>query len=154
LSMWHQGLHLNPLNPSFAMVAYCGAIETIATSKALRAQTKVVSPACEQCGNVPRAHDRFWTTIGLVRSPEQVEALKEGANPYSRRSRTAHGSDMFGMETSFGSMHMMIYVPPSNGAPGTVRIDEEDESQVFMWHEVPQIRAVAADLLLYALNAG
>lgn len=46
----------------------------------------------------------------------------------------------------------MIYTPPTEPADDTIRIDDQDPTQVFMWQELPTIRAVAADLLKLVLD--
>lgn len=95
LTVWHQGLLLNASHPSFSLIAFCGAIETIAESEALKSQIDVSPLPCAECGNMPKAQARFWETIGLVRSPDEVQAMKKTGNPYGRRSRSAHGSRLF-----------------------------------------------------------
>jgi hypothetical protein len=152
LTSWHQGILLTPLFPSYAMVAFCGAIEGIANSEALRQRIDFETVACSVCGNVPRAHAKFWATVGLVRDPEQVTELKKTINPYNARSKTAHGAATHGVENAFGSAHMMIYSPPFAGQPGTVAMDDQDATQVFMWRDLPTIRTVAAQLLMLALS--
>lgn len=151
LSAWHQGLLLNPLFPSYAMVAYCGTIETIAESLVLKDLITVESAACDTCGNVPKVTARFWATVALVRSDEEIASLKKTVNPYKARSNTAHGSATYGIETMFGTMHMFIYTPPADGQAATMRMDEADATQVFMWRDVPTVREIAADLLYRTL---
>jgi hypothetical protein len=153
LSTWHQGLLLNAVHPSFAMVAYCGTIETIAESVSLRHRIKATASPCSECGNVPRAQARFWETVALVRTAEEVDSMRRVINPYGRRSKSAHGSELFGVEVAFGSMHLMIYSPPTESNGATMQIDEKDPTQLFMWRDVPIVRAVAADLLTMVLTS-
>ena len=40
-SAWHQGVLMTPLFPSYALVAFCGAIETISQAKGLKEQVKL-----------------------------------------------------------------------------------------------------------------
>jgi hypothetical protein len=133
------------------MVAYCGAIETITESPALKDSIAVESAACDKCGNVPKATARFWATVALVRSDEEIAALKKTVNPYKARSQTAHGSATYGIETMFGTMHMFIYTPAADGKAATMRMDEADATQVFMWRDVPMVREIATDLLYCTL---
>jgi len=151
LTVWHQGLLLEPLFPSFAMVAYCGTIETIAHSDAMKERITFNVESCGECGNVPKAQARFWATVGLVKSSTEIEELKKTVNPYGRRSRTAHGSATHGIESMFGSMHYTVFAPPSPGQPATLKMDQQDETQMFMWRDVPMVRAIGADLLRLAL---
>jgi hypothetical protein len=81
-----------------------------------------------------------------------VADLKQGPNPYSSRSKTAHGTATHGIETIYGYLHLLLYEHPQPGLPFTISMDYDDHTQRFMWREVPAIRAVASDLLLAALS--
>lgn len=152
LTTWHQGILLNSVFPSFALIAFCGAIEAVSESQIFRDRIAINVDPCPECGNVPKAHARFWATVGLVRPEEDIAALRQGRNPYSSRSSTAHGTATHGVETIYGYSHLLVYTPPGADAPARVSMDDNDDTQRFMWTEVPVIRAVAADLLVKALS--
>lgn len=152
LSAWHQGVLMMPLFPSYALIAFCGAIETISQAKALREQVTYTPVECPACGHIDKSHAWFWATVTLVRSQDQVAGLRRGRNPYTSRSKTAHGATTHGIETAFGAMHGLIYEPPGGGHAGYIEMDLEDETQRFMWKELPAIRSVASDLLLKVLD--
>lgn len=152
LSLWHQGVLLTPITPSFAFVAFCASVERIADAKPLRQQIKPIAEACPECGNVPQATARFWATVGLVRDAEQVHTLKSEADPYRKRSGTAHGRALHGIETEYGRMHMLKYEAPEAGRHAAINLDSRDQTQTFMWRELPEMSRVAADLLLAGLG--
>lgn len=152
LSAWHQGVLMTPLFPSYALVAFCGAIETISQAKALKEQVRFAPVECPSCGHIDKNHARFWATVGLVRSQDQVAELRQGRNPYTSRSETAHGATTHGIETAFGAMHALIYQPPDLGRAGQIEMDMADGTQRFMWRELPAVRSIATDLLLRVLK--
>jgi hypothetical protein len=153
LAAWHQGRLLTPQFPSYANVAFCGSIETIAKSKALRGSIEVSVEPCRECGNVPSAGATFWATVGLVRDQNTVQTMKR-TNPYGSRSRTVHQSTTHGIESMYGSMHMLKFVHPDIDQPGSFALNDGDRSQAFMWRELPVTERVAEDLLLMAFHAG
>jgi hypothetical protein len=153
LSLWHQGVLLTPIAPSFAFLAFCASVEGIADAETLRQQITPTAEACPECGNVPKAVARFWATVGLVRDSEQIDALRKEVDPYAKRSGTAHGRALHGIETEYGRMHMLKYAAPEAGSPATIDHDWEDRTQAFMWHQLPEVRLVATDLLRVALKA-
>jgi hypothetical protein len=151
LTSWHQGRLLTTRFPSYALIAHCASIETLARSLRLRDRIKVEAVKCVACDNVPGAQATFWATAALVRGPDEIEELRSKSNPYTSRSKTAHASAIYGIEDSFGYEHMMKYVPSMDGQPGGVVLDENDSTQAFMWRTLPEIQRINADLLRLTL---
>ena len=152
LSLWHQGMLLTAINPSFGFLAFCSTVEGIAESNALREQINPEIITCAECGNKPGATARFWATVGLVRNEEQVADLRKRTDPYGRRSATSHGRGLHGIETGYGRMHMLRYVPPTEGQSGAIEFNPGDQTQTFMWEELPELRMIAADLIRLAIG--
>lgn len=154
LTFWHQGLLLTTDFPSFALVAFSGCIETLATSGAFRSLTEVEDDPCPACGTRSGASRRFWSTIGLVADDQEVQRLRKDWDTYGRRSGVAHGRTTHGVETAFGSVFLLRYRPPTPAEPARFDIDEADPFQVFMLRVLPALGNVAARLLYKALEAG
>lgn len=152
MSVWHQGMVLTAGSPSFAFVAFCAAIEGIAGSKPVRKRLGPLPDPCPQCGTVPKASARFWATVSLVRSAENLAHLKKRVDPYGRRSDTAHGRALHGIETQYGRMHKLVCNPAANGVPASINLNATDVTQTFMWQELPAMRQVARDLLRLVLE--
>lgn len=152
LTLWHQGVLLTPTTPSFAYMAFCAAVEGISESQALRDRVEPVAAPCPECGNVPRATARFWATVRLVRDSARVDKMKAESDPYGRRSKTAHGRALHGIEIEYGRMHMLTYQPATDGKRATLAFDPNDHTQTFMWQQLPEMRQVAVDLLCLALR--
>jgi hypothetical protein len=151
LTSWHQGRLLATLFPSYAHVAYCASIETIARTSRLRQYVNEVHVDNSQTGTHPSASSTFWATVSLVRGSNDVADLKSAYNPYGARSGTAHGSVTHGIEDSFGYEHMMMYVPPQEGEPGGFYPDVKDSTQEFMWQALPEMEKIARELLTRSL---
>jgi hypothetical protein len=152
LSAWHQGILMTPLFPSYALVAFAGSIEQVGTAAAFEGVLGEPPIPCVTCGHKEGATARFKNTIKLVRSAGETKDLLKRWDPYSARSVTAHGSGFHGIETAFGPAHMLTYTPPSEGIAGSVELNENDQTQVFMWQTLPLVRNIARDLLLMALG--
>ncbi len=151
LTSWHQGQLLATLFPSYAHIAYCAAIETMAQAARFRGQINVEAVKCPTCENVPKAATTFWATVSLVRDAAEVEELRSQYDPYGARSGTAHRSVTHGIEDSFGYEHMMKYVAPRDGQPGGIFPDENDSTQAFMWRTLPEFQRITSELISSAL---
>ena len=49
-------------------------------------------------------------------------------------------------------MHGLITMPHTLVAPGQIEMDKGDETQRFMWRELPAVRSIATDFLLRVLE--
>ena len=106
LHAYHQGVAIEETSPSFALIAYVGVVEGM--GKHIEQVTR-----CETCGNVTQSARRFRKSLKEVLSNREV---KELADVYDRRSKTAHEGGMFGNEVLAGAMpHSASFMPMSNG---------------------------------------
>lgn len=127
LSLWHEGLLLQPEHPSFALVAFVASVEQV---------DKVLQPATS--GSAAR----FWKALGQVTPASDLAALRK-PDVYKLRSSTAHGSRVHGLETIFGAV-----VPP----PPLSTISPDPLSH-FVHRTVPQMAKAARALLIRMLAA-
>jgi hypothetical protein len=81
---------LTPLFPSYALIAFAGAIEQVGSAGAFRDLLGDLPSPCPACGNVPGATARFKNTIKLVLSNKETNELLKRWDPYSARSKTAY----------------------------------------------------------------
>lgn len=125
LSLWHEGVLLQPEHPSFALVAFVACVEQIG---------KVLAPA------IGGSRGRFWSALQLGTNAHELTELKK-VDVYKLRSMTAHGSRMHGLETVFGSV-----VPPPALAAGL-----PDSVSNFVHQTVPQMHRAGQALLLRVL---
>ena len=98
LSLWHEGILLQPEHPSMSMVAYVAAIEQVAGNPG---------------DGILSARRKFWEAVRETSTPEDLLALKK-ADVYGKRSATSHGSGLYGIELEFG--HMLLK-PDGPGDP-------------------------------------
>jgi len=91
LSLWHEGVLLQPEHPSFALVAFVASVEQMG---------KLLEP--RKRGYAPR----FWNALRGAVSQSEFAALKM-IDVYKLRSEIAHGSRVHGLETIYGAV-----VPP------------------------------------------
>ncbi len=106
LSLWHEGILLQPAHPSFALVAFVACVEQVAR----------VLPELQSIDK-GRTAALYEAAVNLVATSNEIE-LMEKWRPYKLRSSTAHGSRVHGLETVFGA----VIVPPflADKPPGPV----------------------------------
>ncbi|HUY24291.1 MAG TPA: hypothetical protein VMV09_03165 [Candidatus Saccharimonadales bacterium] len=153
LLSWHEGLLLTPNHPSFAHVAFLGAIEALSYSPSFAsAMPKEIAP-CSKCGATrTRSSQRFWTMVDQVASPNQVADL-HAWEVVRKRGATAHGAGLHGIEESYGSVLLLDFVPPdTDQVTGRFEFNPSDSVSLFMFKVVPAVRDVARRLLLKALD--
>jgi hypothetical protein len=155
LTAWHQGLLLTPTHPSFAHVAFVGAIESLSHSATFEPIVRPdVQDPCPACGAPGDSSSRFWAMARQVATDAEVTELKN-LKVLGQRGSTAHGAGFHGIETTYGSVVLLDWIAPSGaGATPTFRLDPEDGEQVFVLKVVPAVRRVGRLLLLHALGAG
>ena len=128
LSLWHQGILLKAEHPSLALVAFVASVEQVG---------RVLSKL--QGSNVKKPEALFWTTAGLVATPDDLALLRKW-KVYSQRSATAHGRKVHGLEAEFGAI------------PLPLPKDSPDPVSEFVYKTVPQLGRTARDLLLRILT--
>jgi hypothetical protein len=153
LTFWHQGLLLTSAFPSFALVAIAACIEAIAGCEAFRDEIEQTGEPCPTCGNVARSTARFWATMGLVGSPQELKKLRRDWDIYKSRSKVAHGVGTRGVEDALGPFFLFRYQGPSENGGHALFIDEEDLAQRFLLQELPTFTRHASLLLQQALGA-
>lgn len=138
---WHEGKLLTPLHPSFALVAFSGAIETASRL----AQVEGVQ------GDGSAAW--FWAGVASVVGGEETETLRRRKKAWPKRSGTAHGGALHGIERIFGS-EFMLQVNLDLMAQGKLQVkrDPDDELQAFVLDLVPALCRIARTLLLTCLG--
>ena len=154
LTAWHQGLLLTPRHPSLAHVAFVGAIEELSQSATLETVVQGdLTPPCTVCGARPTASARFWSAAKQVASEDELAEFKRlGVLGY--RGATAHGARFGGIETTYGSVMMLDWIPPTiAGGSARFELEEGDLAEVFVLKVVPGVRRLAQRLLLMVLNA-
>lgn len=125
LSLWHEGVLLQPEHPSFALVAFVASVEQMG---------KLLEP-------MKRGHAaRFWNALLRAVSQSEFAALKT-IDVYGLRSEIAHGSRVHGLETIYGAV-----VPP----PGWATVSP-DPISTFVHRTVPRMAKAARALLLEKL---
>ena len=141
LDSWHEGKLLTALHPSFALVAFSGAIETTARL----AQVEGVQ------GNGSAAW--FWAGVASVVGAEETENLRLRKKAWYKRSGTAHGGALHGIERTFGS-EFMLRVDLDLMAQGKsqVMLDPDDPVQAFVLDLVPSFCRTARSLILRCLG--
>ena len=151
---WHQGLLLTPRHPSFAHVAFVGAVEELSHAAPFAAIVDGGLPVpCPTCGARHDASIRFWTMVSQVAADEGVGGLKK-LEVLGKRGATAHGAGVHGIETTYGSVVLLDWIPPSpEGDPPRFELNPDDPAQIFVLKVVPAVRGIARRLLLKALGA-
>ncbi len=154
LTAWHQGLLLTPQHPSFAHVALVGAIEELSHASPFAAIVDNGLPVpCHTCDARHDASQRFWRMVRQVAAGAEVAELKE-LNPLGKRGAAAHGARLPGIETTYGSVVLLDWIPPSpEGDPPRFEFNPDDPAQIFVLKVVPAVRGIARRLLLKALGA-
>lgn len=126
----HQGLRMESMSPSYALLAYVAAIEGIGAKY-------VDLQRCESCGMNKGSTSRFRTALGLVLPPERVRELVKQA--YGYRSKTAHEGRLHAAEDFVRSFSMP-------------RVFGEQESRYFRSQYVWPLREASRALLVRALT--
>jgi hypothetical protein len=133
LHAYHQGLDLMEAFPSYALLAFVGAIEGIgAMSEPLRR-----CECCPNCSIKIGSARRFRRTLQLVLSRKEANELSD---VYEYRSQTAHEGRLHGDELS-------------RGTGGGARVfTPRPASDAFRYQTVWKMRAAAQQLLLHHLS--
>jgi hypothetical protein len=152
LTFWHQGMILSSVTPSFALVAFTGAIEAMADSAAYKERLGFKLERCPECRNILGAGARFRAAVSLVMPAQQAAEFLKQWKPYSSRSTTAHGHALHGVESIYGSVHMLSMSGQVQGQLGNLTLSEGDPTQAFMWYVLPTVRNIAGTLLRRALG--
>ncbi len=154
LLSWHEGLLLAPSHPSFAHVAFVGAIEALSHSASFAPAVPSPDPPCSACGrSMSDSSQRFWAMAGQVATPEQVADLRQW-EVLHKRGATAHGGGLHGIEEIYGAVLLLDFVPPLQGGnSGRFRFNPSDRIATFTVKVVPAVRDVARHLLMIALGA-
>jgi hypothetical protein len=140
LDAWHEGIHLLPLHPSFALVAFAGAIETAARAQGFNGSSAEV----------------FWNGVERVATSDEFDLVREKADAWRRRCATAHGGRMHGIETVLGAplfLRVDLDAVARGGTPDGNE-DATDEIHLFVYELVPAIARLSRTLVLEALNEG
>jgi hypothetical protein len=125
LSLWHEGILLQPEHPSLAVVAFVAALEQSAQS--LTGYDKAASDSA-----------KFWLGAESVGTPEEIQQLRE-ARIYGKRSATSHGAALHGIEVEFG---FMLLQP----------IGSEDPTYKFVFGTAQLIRSISRRCLVNILS--
>ena len=130
LGIYYEGVTLLALNhTSFALIAFVGAIETIAKTLPDRPPPQ----ACDTCGKEKgQAVADFRRALALVVDSDNVKPLSDAV--YGPRSATAHAGALHGTEDVFGLVLQ----------PGMVGPSRETD---FVWFALHPLKS-AAELLL------
>jgi hypothetical protein len=153
LTFWHQGLHLTAEFPSFALVAFASAVEALSASRVIAPRLPPSAERCGTCGTVPGATARFWSTVALIASPQELDDLKRHWDVYGARSRVAHGGATHGLEAEFGPVILFRYVAQTEDQAPRPTIDETDAAQQFLLERLPAFAFLVRRLLRYAFDA-
>jgi hypothetical protein len=137
LVCWHEGIMMARRHPSFALVAFIGAIEQVARTSNQR-------PTSSRRRH--RVNDRdFWAAVSAVATDDEVGELKRGAgNIHGLRDVTAHGYDMHGIETTYGAI---LWLHNEAGSGVGFLVDSNDPVQQFMFRSLPRTMRIAAILI-------
>ena len=148
LAAWHQGQLLEPVFPSFALVAFTSAIEEVGRSPLYSHRLGKDPPPCEKCKSIGGSTARFWKTVGLVEPGNEVRRLKKMFDPYGHRSQTVHRARLHGIESVYGDWFLF------ERSPIGLRVaNATDPIQAFVLQTVPKIGSIAAALLHTAFGA-
>lgn len=130
-SIYHEGLVLENEHPSFALIAFISAIETLGG--------KLFPPSrCKQCNQVIGSGQRFREAVSLVEDDEMAAELGKAYEP---RSGTAHRSKLHGQELTRGAL----------AVPGLFSLGEDF---AFRWRTVFSMSRTARKLLVATLTGG
>jgi hypothetical protein len=124
LSLWHEGILLQPEHPSLAMVSFVASLEQSALS---------MPEFTRRLG----ANAKFWLAAESAATAEEIQQLRD-AKIYGKRSETSHGSALHGIELEFG---FMLLQP----------IGSEDPTYTFVFRTLQLIRNVSRRCLVNIL---
>ena len=127
LSLWHEGILLQPEHPSLAMVSFVASLE----------QSAVSMPGFRRRLG---AGAKFWLAAESTATAEEIQQLR-GAGIYAKRSETSHGSALHGIEQEFG---FMLLQP----------IGSDDPTYKFVFETAQLIRLISRRCLIKIAEAG
>jgi len=125
LSLWHEGILLQPEHPSLAIVSFVASLEQSALS---------MPGFTRRLG----ASAKFWLAAGSAATAEEIQQLRD-AKIYGKRSQTSHGSALHGIEPEFG----FVLLQP---------IGSEDPTYKFVVGTLQSIRNISRRCLLNILT--
>lgn len=129
----HTALALEEITPSYALLAYVGAVEGLGA----KVEPLRKCDCCDQCTVKVGAGRRFREALRLVLPDDEVRNL---ANVYESRSKTAHEGRLHGDEMTYWSMPSpRIFTP---------RLESMD----FRYRPVWQLRSASRKLLVHYLS--
>jgi hypothetical protein len=124
LSLWHEGILLQPEHSSLAMVSFVASLE----------QSALSTPGfTRRLG----ASAKFWLAAESAATAQELQQLRD-AKIYGKRSETSHGSALHGVEPEFG---FMLLQP----------IGSEDPTHKFVFGTLQLIRNVSRKCLINIL---
>jgi hypothetical protein len=123
----YEGLALREQHPSFAVVAFVAAIETVGAIDKPPAR-------CETCNGLPGAIERFRTGLRHVMADGKARALAKDV--YQRRSETAHSGALHGSERHRGALPYMGFFgrPPEDDFSWSIAGRVENASRAVLTH--------------------
>jgi hypothetical protein len=146
LASWHEGLLLTPSHPSFAHVAFVGAIENLASS-AMFGQLVL-----DSVGAGAGSTKRFWAMVDLEATPEEAANLRAWKVD-EKRGATAHGGGLHGIEQIYGAAILLEWVPSdAPGGVGRLDLSPSDPVANFLFRVLPTVQDIARRLLTRALG--
>jgi hypothetical protein len=129
LDSYYQGLLMQGDHPSYALVAFVAAIESIGKI--------IIGDKCSCCGKPNTSNQKFRAGLkAVVKDEAEVKRL---ANTYSSRSETAHEGKLHGNETGLGSIQFPSIFNP-------------DSSDLFAFTDLLTIRQISRKILIQALR--
>jgi hypothetical protein len=152
-SFWHQGLLAAPAHPSLALVAFTAAIEGLTNLLAESGEEVPDMRRCKTCKSSSGATARVKAACALVGDPVATRALHK---LYDRRSKTAHGAQLHGIEDAAGDFFSFVYTPADNSSGTAAKLtpDQENRRQAFALTELQAARFASRTLLLRYLQQG
>jgi hypothetical protein len=150
-SFWHQGLLAAPAHPSLALVAFTAAIEGLTDLLAESGEEIPDMRHCKTCKSSSGATSRVKAACALVGDPAVTRALHK---LYDRRSKTAHGAQLHGIEDAAGDVFSLIYGPgdSESGTAAKLTPSAGNSRQAFALTELLAARFASRALLLRYLQ--
>jgi hypothetical protein len=127
-----EGCQLAARHPSYALIAFVGAIEGLAVREL--GEPKHCTKCKSQTG-----YGKLYRDAVHLADPNAPRELLQGA--YTLRSKTAHVGELHGDEASFGAM-----VPPA--------LFDLNDPVLFQWTVVRPLRRISEELVRRALSTG
>jgi hypothetical protein len=126
---YYQGLMLEELHPSFALIAFIASVEIIGK--------KIVGKKCACCGKRTRPNEAFRTGVDTV--VKDKRKAKELHLLYEDRSGTAHDGELHANEEILGYLSFpSVFMPDSKSS--------------FVFTDLLKVKAVSRKLLTEALK--